>query len=601
MNFFELILKQIRQRALSTWLTLLSVTLGVTLAVAILIAQREAGKMLGQSEFGYDVLIGVKGSKLQLVLNTVFQLDQSPGNVTYAIYGSLPERFPGAYRWALPLAVGDQYEGLRIIATLPKAFETQQTRNAFDELQKLVERQRLNAVAIQQSQPGTPERADAVQKLQEIVDDLAELRTTAAEIDEEAAARLDVATGLLREALETLSAAQARSDSVVDRLKEARRSLLGSVPLLSIFEYRPDRTLRLAQGRAFDRLKFEAVIGADVTARVGLKIGDHFKATHGVTGASAMSKDDHDHNEQWEVVGVMERTHTALDRVILIPLVTFYAIPAHEQALVKMAEVRGFDEDSALPTPTTPTTPGTPRTTSALPASTTPSTSTTTPTAPGSQALSDDWDIGFSSGGHEHPYFFGADGRIVLDLPKSKWKLSALALRSRGPVQAQQMMWEINNGPDAQAVNPASEMRQFFDTFLAASTRTLLVLSVLVTVVAAVSILVSIYNSVAARRREIAILRALGATRLKVLALITLEAGLIGLLGAVSGWVLGHALAGVGSAALNRLVGERLDWLVVGSVELLYLTGVVGLAALAGLVPAMKAYQTPVAANLVAE
>jgi hypothetical protein len=65
--------------------------------------------------------------------------------------------------------------------------------------------------------------------------------------------------------------------------------------------------------------------------------------------------------------------------------------------------------------------------------------------------------------------------------------------------------------------------------------------------------------------------------------------------------VLGHSLAGVGSVALNQLVGERLDWLAVSSVELLYLLGVVGLAALAGLVPALKAYQTPVAANLVAE
>jgi putative ABC transport system permease protein len=574
MNFLELILKQMRQRALSTWLTLLSVTLGVTLAVAILIAQREAGKMLGQSEFGYDVLIGVKGSKFQLVLNTVYQLDQSPGNVTYAVYSTLPERFPGAYRWALPMAVGDQYEGLRIIATLPKAFETEQTRKAFDEMQQLMERQRLNAVAIQQSRPGTQERLDAVDKLRVISEDLVELRSMAMEIDEEAAAGLDVASKLLRDALDALSAPDAPAAAVVERLKEARRALLRSAPLLGIFEYRPDRKLRLAQGRAFDRLKFEAVVGADVTRRVGLKVGDRFKATHGVTETSAMSKDDHDHNEEWEVVGVMERTHTALDRVILIPLVTFYAIPAHEQALVKMAEVRGVEEEA----PTSPTAPrASPR------------------------ASSDDWDTGFSSGGHEHPYFFGADGRIVLDLPKSKWKLSALAVRSRGPVQAQQMMWEFNNGPDAQAVNPASEMRQFFDTFLAASTKTLLVLSVLVTVVAAVSILVSIYNSVAARRREIAILRALGATRLKVLALITLEAGLIGLLGAVAGWVLGHSLAGVGSVALNQLVGERLDWLAVSSVELLYLLGVVGLAALAGLVPALKAYQTPVAANLVAE
>lgn len=570
MNLFELILKQMRQRALSTWLTLLSVTLGVTLAVAILIAQRESGRLLGQSEFGYDVLVGAKGSKLQLVLNTVYQLDQSPGNVTYAVYSSLPERFPGAYRWALPMAVGDQYEGLRIVATLPKAFETPLTRKALDELQRLTEHQRMNAVAIQQSAPGTPERIESLQKLRDLLRDLAELRTSAFEIDEEAVAGLETAARLMRSALDALEAPDSPGAAAVERLKEARRALLRTGPLLGLFEYRPDRTLRIAEGRAFDRLRFQAVIGADVPDRVGLTIGSTFKATHGVTEASAVSKDDHDHDEQWEVVGILERTHTALDRVILIPLVTFYAIPAHEQALVKMAGVRGVGDEEP-------------------------------PVSPATRPVSEDWDRGFSSGGHEHPYFFGRDGRIVLDLPKSKWKLSALAIRSRGAVQAQQMMWEVNNGPDALAVNPASEMRQFFDTFLAASTRTLLVLSILVTVVAAVSILVSIYNSIAARRREIAILRALGATRIKVLTLITLEAALIGLLGGVAGWLLGHALAAVGSVALAQLVGERLDWVAVSAVELLYLLVVVVLASLAGLAPALKAYRTPVAANLVAE
>jgi len=56
-------------------------------------------------------------------------------------------------------------------------------------------------------------------------------------------------------------------------------------------------------------------------------------------------------------------------------------------------------------------------------------------------------------------------------------------------------------------------MKQFFDTFLKGTSLVLLVLAALVSVVAAVSILVSIYNSVSARLREIAIFRALGATR----------------------------------------------------------------------------------------
>jgi putative ABC transport system permease protein len=125
-------------------------------------------------------------------------------------------------------------------------------------------------------------------------------------------------------------------------------------------------------------------------------------------------------------------------------------------------------------------------------------------------------------------------------------------------------------------------------------------LSALVTVVAAVSILVSIYNSVSARKREIAILRALGATRGKVLTLICVEAALVGLLGGLMGLVVGHLLAGAGAVFFERTLGERIDWLKPAVWEWVYLGGVVVIAVLAGLVPGMKAYRTPVATNLVA-
>jgi putative ABC transport system permease protein len=110
---------------------------------------------------------------------------------------------------------------------------------------------------------------------------------------------------------------------------------------------------------------------------------------------------------------------------------------------------------------------------------------------------------------------------------------------------------------------------------------------------------VSIYNSVAARLREIAILRALGATKARVLTLICVEAGLIGLIGGVLGLVVGHAIGAMGSFVMNKQLGQGFAWYAVGWEELVYLAGVVAIAVLAGLVPAMKAYRTPVATNLV--
>jgi putative ABC transport system permease protein len=143
-------------------------------------------------------------------------------------------------------------------------------------------------------------------------------------------------------------------------------------------------------------------------------------------------------------------------------------------------------------------------------------------------------------------------------------------------------------------------MREFFDTFLKGTTYILLAVAALVSVVAAVSILVSIYNSVSARQKEIAILRALGATRGKVLSLICLEAGTVGLLGGLLGFLAGHGIGAFGSMLARKIFGEGIEWWVVDQKEIFYLAGVVIVAVLAGLVPALKAYRVPVVTNLMA-
>ena len=198
------------------------------------------------------------------------------------------------------------------------------------------------------------------------------------------------------------------------------------------------------------------------------------------------------------------------------------------------------------------------------------------------------------------PHRIRPDGTIELLLPKQDWVVSAILVRSRGSLDALQLIYNfkvIDNR--AIAVNPATVMREFFDTFFKGTSRLLLAIALLVSVVASVGILVSIYNSVSARLREIAILRALGATRARILAIICLEAALVGLIGGILGIIAGHALGGVASMYFSRLLGQGIAWLAVGSEELLYLGIVVLIALIAGLVPALKAYRVSVASNLV--
>jgi putative ABC transport system permease protein len=479
MNYFQLVLKQMRQRALSTWLTTLSVMLGVGLAIAIMILGRESQSLFGQNDYGYDAIIGKKGSKLQLVLNTIYHLDVSPGNIPYDQYTRLqkppagipvpPDNYYKYVKIAEPTVVGDTLNGqYRIVGVQTSFF-------GFDS-------------------HGNP------------------------------------------------------------------------LPPDEVMDYRPGKKLEIADGHVFAFNKFEAVVGSDIPRLTGKTIGSTFQATH---GTPIPGEPPDIHMQVWKVVGVLAPTHTAIDRVVYIPLRSFYTIAEHGAGLIAEAALRSgnapdtFDPDSDSDQP--------------HPAD-----------ANGIQHFSNyDFDT--------------KDGTIKLKLPPEIWAISAILVQSRGGDTEQSLEYDLNNGTDVMAVNPASVMREFFDTFLKPTRWILLLICSLVTVVAAVGILVSIYNSVSARLKEIAIIRALGATRTTVLTLICIEAGLVALFGSILGLLAGHGVNALGAWYMSHKYGEFLGYDYIEYLfEAGYILAVLVLAVFAGLVPAMKAYRSPVATNLVA-
>jgi ABC-type antimicrobial peptide transport system permease subunit len=83
--------------------------------------------------------------------------------------------------------------------------------------------------------------------------------------------------------------------------------------------------------------------------------------------------------------------------------------------------------------------------------------------------------------------------------------------------------------------------------------------------------------------------------------LICLEAGLVALFGSILGLILGHGVNAVGAWYMAEHYGEFLGYNYIELVfEAGYIIAVIVLAIIAGLVPAMKAYRSPVATNLVA-
>ena len=170
-------------------------------------------------------------------------------------------------------------------------------------------------------------------------------------------------------------------------------------------------------------------------------------------------------------------------------------------------------------------------------------------------------------------------------------------LKLRSPITAFGLYRELNDREDAMAAFPAAEIRKLFD-IVGNIDRLLLAQAILILIVAGVAIAVSIYNSMSERRREIAILRALGARRATIFSIVLLEAVIICLFGAAAGLVGGHVVVGLANGALYKASGfvipafhiQPLEWYILGVAVIL--------GALAGLGPAFGAYRTDVAKNL---
>jgi putative ABC transport system permease protein len=128
--------------------------------------------------------------------------------------------------------------------------------------------------------------------------------------------------------------------------------------------------------------------------------------------------------------------------------------------------------------------------------------------------------------------------------------------------------------------------------------RILTLVAYLVVVVAAGSILASIYNTMNERRREFAILRALGARRGTVFGVIVLEAATITVLGALGGFLVYGAILSSAIVIVRAQTGVVLDALQLAPALWLTPLGMIALGAISGLIPAFKAYRTDVAANL---
>jgi putative ABC transport system permease protein len=117
MNVWRLALASLRDARLTQLLNVATLALGLgTLTMLLLIAGSVTDRLVRDAQ-GIDLVVGAKGSPLQLVLSTVFQVDNPTGNIPLAEVGTLAAD-PLIAR-AVPLALGDAAQGFRIVGTTP--------------------------------------------------------------------------------------------------------------------------------------------------------------------------------------------------------------------------------------------------------------------------------------------------------------------------------------------------------------------------------------------------------------------------------------------------------------------------------------------------
>ena len=146
-------------------------------------------------------------------------------------------------------------------------------------------------------------------------------------------------------------------------------------------------------------------------------------------------------------------------------------------------------------------------------------------------------------------------------------EVTSILVRNGNLFMAPPMQNRINEGLQSQAAAPVGEIAKLMGAIVGPMMKALLVITLITCVVAAVGILVAIYNSMNDRRRDIAVMRALGARRGTVTMIILLESFLIAVIGALLGWLLAHLAIKLASPYIEAQTGVSAGMFSVSAYE----------------------------------
>ena len=299
MTFFldlvKIALRSIQQRGVASLLTIFSMSLGVMLVVTVLTIHGVVDKSFrNNASLGYNVIVGAKGGKEQLTLNTVYYLSRPVENIPYDFYLEFLDR--------------EQRDEL---LKLSFAYEARQAELAVDDA--------FDASLL----AGDPATTLAFAAAGRALDDRYGNRLNLA-----AAGQMPRYTELGRSGKYARLSEFAIPVCLGDYYGQFR--VVGTTPQFfdnRIFDIDRGRKFEFAQGRNFkdkspEHGYFEAVVGATVARVMNVKIGDKINPAHGVP-------EGHTHARAFTVVGIVAPSGTPNDRAVFINMEGFYLMEDH--------------------------------------------------------------------------------------------------------------------------------------------------------------------------------------------------------------------------------------------------------------------------------
>ncbi|RZI57531.1 MAG: FtsX-like permease family protein [Rubrivivax sp.] len=419
LNLPRLAWRYLWARPMLTALNLMLLSLGLAAIGFVVLVSEQLEQGLKRDLGGIDLVVGAKGSPMQILLAGVFHLDQSTGNIPLATVSQL--RAQPLVARAVPISLGDSFQGFRIVGT--------------------------------------------------------------------------------------------------------------TADYLALYQ------LSLARGQSW-KAPMQALLGAEVARRSGLKPGDRFHGTHGLASGGD------EHEAAYEVTGVLAPTGGVVDRLVLTDLASVWeAHAAHGHG--KSATAGGDEHDPHGPE------------------------------------------------GHEGHEGQGAQETHEVHPDEASLEVSMVLVRYRSPLAAVMLPRWVNAQPGLQASVPALETARLL-SMVGVGVDVLRGFGAMLLLAAALSVLVALLHAVRERQGDLAMLRMLGATPMRVAALIAMEALMLAGLATLLALGLSHALtAGLG-AVLAQQQSVRISGLWVSGWEALVPALALGLALIAAAWPAWRGYRLDV-------